>query len=521
MSAQHDEMGDMSMLDLFRIEAENQTASLTSGLLAIERAPASPGQLEELMRAAHSLKGAGRSGGIDAAVQVAHVMEECFVAAQNGTLALRQREIDALLAGVDLLSRIAKEPDAQIDVDRVANTLSAILESGVPAASEFAVTDFNKANDEPKPSPAPENSTRVLRVTADNLNRLLGLAGEALVEARWPRPFADGLLRLKRMQADLGKSLENLRDSIGPEKLSEQAGTRLSDALRQVSECRQFLADRLSDIDRFDRRSANLSHRLYREVLDCRMRPFSDGIQTFPRMIRDLARSLGKEARLEIVGETTEVDRDVLEKLEAPLTHLLRNALDHGIESPGDRISKGKAVEGVIRLEARHASGMLLIIVSDDGHGIDLDALRDAIVARNLTTAGIAEKLSETEMLDFLFLPGFTMKEEVTEYPRFAGLGFDAGVGNVEAGARDDSRHLPAWRGSAFPVATATHVVGAPHVAGGGDRRAVCVSAGAHSSHAKTAEGKNRVAGRPAAFRARRPAHRPCHGASGSRSRRS
>src|SRR5205085_9578234 len=121
----------------------------------------------------------------------------------------------------------------------------------------------------------------------------------------------------------------------------------------------------------------NLSHRLYREALASRMRPFSDGIQGFPRLVRDLARSLGKEIRLQIVGAATQVDRDILDKIEAPLTHLIRNAADHGIESAQERA--GKPVEGTLRLEARHSAGMLMITVSDDGKGIDATALRQTI----------------------------------------------------------------------------------------------------------------------------------------------
>ncbi len=189
-------------------------------------------------------------------------------------------------------------------------------------------------------------------------------------------------------------------------------------------ECRQFLTDRLTDLETFDRRSVNLSHRLYEEALACRMRPFADGIHGFPRMVRDVARSLGKEVKMEIVGETTRVDRDVLEKLEAPLTHLLRNAVDHGIESPEQRVLAGKPVLGSMQLEARHCAGMLQVIVSDDGGGIDPEVLREALVKKKLTTAEVAAKMSDAELFEFLFLPRFTLKEAVTEISG-RGVGLD------------------------------------------------------------------------------------------------
>jgi two-component system sensor histidine kinase and response regulator WspE len=140
--------------------------------------------------------------------------------------------------------------------------------------------------------------------------------------------------------------------------------------------------------------------------------------------VRDLGRSLGKRVKLEIVGASTQVDRDILEKLDAPLGHLLRNAVDHGIEAPEERLAAGKPAEGTVRLEARHSAGRLQILVSDDGRGIDLDRLREAVVARKLSNAETAARLSESELLDFLFLPGFTLKDRVTEISG-RGVGLD------------------------------------------------------------------------------------------------
>src|SRR5206468_9716920 len=167
----------------------------------------------------------------------------------------------------------------------------------------------------PGPSPlAPlsarqhEPPDRVLRLTAENLNRLLGLAGESLVESRWLRPFSESMQRLKRMQADLERTLAGLRQSLAGENLSEASRARVNELFRQAAETREFLGDRLQELDLFDRRSAHLSNRLYLEVLRTRMRLFSEGTRRFPRMVRDLARSLGKQARLEITGENTQVD---------------------------------------------------------------------------------------------------------------------------------------------------------------------------------------------------------------------
>ncbi len=470
------------MLELFRVEAENQTSILSNGLLDLERGSAKPRSFEALMRAAHSLKGAARIVNLQSAEQIAHALEDCFVAAQKGKLLFQHSEIDVLLRGVDLLALLAKEPQTDLSLwerDHAAEIrallslqqkliaagskdVSAELAPGPPGAralrSERAkdptslpstpaplvrASGRGVASAKPPLAPIaegvakselaaqalalrqPETAERVLRLTAENLNRLLALAGESLVESRWLRPFADSLQRLKRHHMDLSQQLERLRQALEDEHLTERSKTYFSDLLRQVADSQQFLSERMQELDMYDRRSAHLSQRLYLEVLRTRMRPFSDGARRFPRMVRDLARALGKEIRLEISGENTQVDRDILERLETPLAHLLRNAVDHGCEPPEMRRQLGKPAECCLRLEARHSAGVLLVSVADDGAGVDLERVRREIVEKRLTTPAVARKLTESELLDFLFLPGFTLKETVTE---ISGRGFGLDV---------------------------------------------------------------------------------------------
>lgn len=437
-----DNLRNLSMQDLFRVEAENQATLLTSGLLELERAPASAEQLESLMRAAHSFKGAARIVNLNPAVQVAHAMEDCFVAAQHGRLTLQQEHIDVLLRGVDWLTEIAKQSEqaipawqqeqgAKIEVwlakiraftpPRTPQEVAPVkLET--PASGDTAL--YKTADIQPPVEIKVSEPDRYLRLTAENLNRLLALAGESLVESRWLRPFSESMQRLKRMQTDLETTLETLRLQCDGENLSEPTRARFNQLSNQVTESRHYLNERLQELDLYDRRSASLSNRLYLEVLRTRMRPFGDGAHRFPRMVRDLARSLGKQVRLELHGETTQVDRDILDRLEAPLAHLLRNAVDHGCEMPEERARHGKPREATIRLEARHTAGMLQLIVADDGTGLDTRRVREVIVRRKLTTPAVAEKMTESELLQFLFLPGFTLRDTVTELSG-RGVGLD------------------------------------------------------------------------------------------------
>jgi len=441
------DLSQLSMQELFCAEAETQSQVLTAGLLALERNPTAADHLEACMRAAHSLKGAARIVDIGAGVTLAHAMEDLFVAAQHGRIALKQEQIDRLLQGVDLMLAIAKTPGSVPSqaLDLFVSDLGRILSNDGAAAlaqsndGATAVADSTAAPDLPAPATPPEGteptathrveaareaSDRVLRVTVDNLNRLLGLAGESLVESRWLNPFGRSLLRLKRLHYESAKAIDSLREALPPQMLDERAQAAMHDAQRRVLACQQFLADRLIELEVSDRQSTNLAHRLYDQALACRMRPFADGVIGFPRMVRDVGRSLGKQVRLEIVGAATQVDRDILEKLEAPLGHLLRNAVDHGIETPDERRAAGKAAEGMVRLEASHSAAALHIVVADDGRGIDLNKVRETVVKRRLANAEIANKLSENELLEFLFLPGFTMKKEVTEISG-RGVGLD------------------------------------------------------------------------------------------------
>ncbi len=441
------------MIELLQLEVENQGIVLTENLLALEQNPTDASRLETLMRAAHSLKGAARMVNCDEAVGVAHELEDVFVAAQKGSLVLLSEHVDVLLRGVDLLHRIAQASDNEIeaeksdrrhDVQQFLMDLAEVrLDDPTEAIKKFyksphaedtmfwdvgasasegaaAITTHAKEIDEKK-----QKHQRFLRVTPENLNRLLALTGESLVESRRLIPFFESLLRLKRQHSDLAQIFDKVRESLSRERIGEQADAQVVQARAQLALCREHLSTRLLELEEFHRRSTNLSHRLYDEALACRMRPFADGVHGFPRMVRDLARDLGKQARLEIQGQETLVDRDILEKLEAPLTHLLRNAIDHGIELPAARRAAGKPEEGIIRLEARQSAGNLLTSVSDDGCGIDLPELRNAIIQKQLTTAEATEQMSESELLEFLLLPGFTMKLTVTEISG-RGVGLDA-----------------------------------------------------------------------------------------------
>lgn len=445
-----EQMRDASLLELFSLEAEAQTQVLSAGLLALERNPTQADQLEACMRAAHSLKGAARIVGVDAGVSVSHLMEDCLVSAQEGRLYLQPEHIDALLQGTDLLMRIATPGSANAgpqDVDAYVALMNRLLDPNAISARvtppEFdgpqqllastpdTPTVVFSEPQQPEPEPAPrsrrltESGERVLRVTAQRLNSLLDLSSKSLVETQRLKTWLVNLQRLKRMQGNSLRALDTLSEQLKEVGLSHEAEEALIEARRILAGSQQLFSEQNAELDEFSWQASQRAQLLYDTALACRMRPFADVLVGQERMVRDLGRALGKHIRLEIEGEKTQVDRDVLEKLEAPLTHLLRNAADHGIEMPEQRLLAGKPVEGVIRLRISHQAGLLVLDLSDDGAGVDLDRLRHAIVARKLSTAETVAQLSEEELLSFLFLPGFSLRDTVTEVSG-RGVGLDA-----------------------------------------------------------------------------------------------
>ena len=449
------------------------------------------------MRAAHSVKGAARIVAIDAAVQLAHVMEDCFVAAQKHTVTLEADQVDVLLVGVDQLLNISQLEPGDLNnwlrehAQEIATTreeISAILTPGsapkvkaqrpiqqvdtataeitapqeqresdiIPVSNQALATTTPKELAKTTPShlePINQSTTaqlapaadRVVRVSAENLNRIMGLAGESLIEANWLQPFADSLIILRKRQLELSKILENLQNAPSSSQVIQDSDKYIEAARQKERECREILGDRVNELELFARRTASLSDRLYREVISSNMRPFTDGVQGFARMLRDLARKLGKQVTLEIIGKSTPVDRDILKKLEAPLTHILRNSVDHGIEMPEERLAAGKPAEGTVKLEAVHRGGMLSITISDNGRGINPDWLRQKVVSKNLTTAEMAAQLTDSELMEFLFLPGFSTAKQVTEISG-RGVGLDIAKsmaqevgGNVRASSQPGS----------------------------------------------------------------------------------
>jgi len=428
---------DHGMLELFKLESETQANVINANLLKLENEPDNGAIIEPLMRAAHSIKGAARMIGLDIIVNLAHLMEECFVNTQKGTVTLTRSSIDLLLHCNDILGAIPKLSTTDIPawlndksddinsclplLDDLSNNLDIDTKS-ITSIHDSLENETSIQSTEIKRNKDPHDNS--IRIQSTQLNKMLAISNELLVSQHWLQEHQHSLLRLKKQQTNLAGRFQKLKQELDDIEISDEIFSILLETDNAIEQCRNSLAEDISQVDEFDRKSLVLSSRLNQEVTACRMRPFRECTVGFERMVRDVSHNLDKKVHLDINGLDTLVDSDILDSIEAPLTHLLRNAIDHGIELPLIRTSHNKPEHGTIKLHAYHNSGKLNITITDDGQGIDLENLKNKIIKKGLINQEMANKLSESELLDFLFLPGFSTKDNVTEISG-RGVGLD------------------------------------------------------------------------------------------------
>ncbi|MFO0805387.1 MAG: hybrid sensor histidine kinase/response regulator [Gemmataceae bacterium] len=399
------------VFDLFREELRSHLATIAASL---------DGASDDALEAVRQLRGSARLLKLPAFDAVFEVMANGVrVLPDAAVAAWIQHAVDVLASGIACDPELFPDWLASVEpqLHQVTAALGGVKPPPPPQPEPVKPTA-------PVAKPQAVSADGVVRVTAQSLNRLMGLAGESLVQARWLNAFSTSLAKLKKQHEHLAGMLDDTQQAASAGRAPDQLAALLAEARRHADSCRAELTGTGSDFDEHAARAENLNARLYREVIASRMRPFADGLHGLARTVRDMARSLGKQAKLEVIGEATDVDRDVLEKLEAPLAHLIRNAVDHGLEPPDQRAAACKPATGVVRVEARHRAGMLSVTIADDGRGVDLEKLRRKIVERGLSSSELVKQMNEAELLEFLFLPGFSTAGAVTEYSG-RGVGLD------------------------------------------------------------------------------------------------
>ena len=494
------DLGGFSMFDLFQTEVQQHCACLADGLIALEQNASDPKMVEPLMRAAHSVKGAARIINLDGAIGLAHSMEECLVRIQKGIEKPTGSRIDELLRGSDILRSLAdhkSEDEARAWLEQEAGPISALAEAlnlppkadvsaavviapaaipvapaaipvapaATPAPTVVKVATPPAATPSAASAPSAASDAAVL-VSSSSLERLLQLSGEALVEARRLESIRRTLTRAKIAQRQLTAALDSL----------QVTGRHAGDAMTAVATSRDALDEALHQVEDHLRRGEELASALHNEAVSSRMRPFGDACGGLARSVRDVARTLGKEVRLIIAGEQVPVDREILRQLEAPLGHLVRNAIDHGIESPEERVAAGKTRQASLRVEARHHAGSLIVEVREDGRGIDRTNLRARIISKKLSDASIVETLGDAELFDFLFLPGFSTAAAVTDISG-RGVGLDVVQSMAHSvGGSIEVRSSPAGTSFAMRLPVTLSVVRAAVISIAGETYALALA---------------------------------------------
>jgi len=480
MSMSNDELQQL-LLATFADQAKEQLQTINERLLSLEEAEGDEKGplLEEIFREAHSLKGASRAVDLGRVEAVAHKLESLFSVIQKGELEANAEVFDLAYKALDALTALVEEglagTPADVDLDGLCDALMAAAEGGAspapqagePKAEEPAAPVEEPKAEEPaapveepkveepakaeaaakpaakkaaKPKKAEERDETV-RVATSKLDALMAQVGELLAARIGAEHRMAEVKTLFESLLDIEESWRKTRPARTLELALEGDETALADA-RHLVEFLERSDEKLRDVKsglgelrrKFEadsRRMAQVTTDLQDDVRRTRMLPVSTIFDTFPRMVRDMTRELSKEVKLTIEGGETEVDKQVLEQLRSPLTHMVRNSVDHGMEMPDAREAAGKAREGKVVLRAFQRAADLVIEVVDDGAGIDVEKVKAKAVEKGLITAETAEGMPEREALWLIFRSGFSTKQEVTDLSG-RGVGMDVVREHIE-----------------------------------------------------------------------------------------
>jgi two-component system chemotaxis sensor kinase CheA len=372
------------LIATFVAECDENLGTLEQLLVVMESSAGDREVIDTIFRCAHTLKGNAATLGLESITRIAHVMEDVLDKVREGKLGVSRDLVSLLLRAADRLRQLIPEALAGRDtLDASAlellERLGAAGEATGPGTKASARRERNELG-----LPAAAGGSRRIRVDMVKLDRLLNTTGELVIASGRARTMAESL------------AVDTERENI--------------------LEC-------LADIDR-------LFIELQEQVTRVRMVPAGIAFEPHRRTVRDVAEAAGKNVRLVIEGAQVEVDAAVIELIKDPLTHMIRNAVDHGIESAGTRVAAGKSSEGTISLRASHDSGAIVIEVADDGAGLDRQAILARARARGIIVPG--ETPVENEIDRLIFLPGFTTAEAVSEMSG-RGVGMDVVHRNVGA----------------------------------------------------------------------------------------
>jgi len=475
----------------FLVESKENLDLLDRELVRLEGDPRNRDTLASIFRTIHTIKGTCSFLGFTKLESVAHVGENLLSKLRDGELDLNREITTALLTMVDAIRQMLDSIESvgnegERNDQALIQTLTALQQTktgGLPAPSvspkETApgasqeATEPHAASAGPNGPTGPDSPTKVTPSPAEEQHESPSpRASEPLHDQSSPRP---------QESADGGQSPQAARSTISDasirvdvmllDKLMNLVG-ELVLARNQIVQFTNTLEE--SGLLAPSQRLNLITTELQEGVMKTRMQPIGNIWSKFPRTVRDVAVSCGKLVRIEMEGKETELDKTIIESIKDPLTHLVRNAVDHGIESPEQRAAAGKPAEGRLFLRAYHEGGQVNIEISDDGKGLDCEKIRRKAVERGLITADQAARMSEREIANLIFLPGFSTAEKVTNVSG-RGVGMDVVRTNIEriSGTVDVQSKVGTGTTVKMKIPLTLAIIPALIVTSGGDRYAI------------------------------------------------
>jgi two-component system, chemotaxis family, sensor kinase CheA len=416
------------ILDSFLVETKEIFERLGQDLLTLENGTENPELLNTIFRAVHTVKGTSSFLGFEQMTSLAHTFEDVLNKLRRGEIKINSNGMDVILEAFDLLKllleRIEQKNPEQIDLSKVIDRLRYMAEHA------GGVADKEKGEVSSRPTEATVQSQSVTvsvnpivpeSASADNQDGSSGTVAQTQNQSeRATAKQTDSTIRV-----DVGR-LDNLMNLVGELVLGRNRLTQISDVLSENQEGSQLareLSDTCTQID-------FITTELQMAVMKTRMVPIAKVFNRLPRLVRDLSKETGKEIDLEMTGEETELDKSIIEELNDPLIHIIRNAADHGVELPDVRVQHGKQARGKVKVAAAHEGNHIVISIEDDGKGMDPEKLKKKAIERGMITAAEAQEMSAREAYNLIFAPGFSTAEKVTNVSG-RGVGMDVVKTNI------------------------------------------------------------------------------------------
>jgi len=429
---------DPKMMEKFREEVDTYLLVLQQDLISIEREPQNVDYLREAMRAAHTIKGASSIMGFRQIAGVMHEVESVMVAIQQHEITLSLDLSDLLFEAIDavdnLTKGVVKNQPVTIDTERLVLRLQGVLVGSSGDSNGSSNGQADPSSGLPPelpvvlPLPGVGLPSESVRVRVERLDSLMNVASEMVISRMQNEQAVEELRRLLTAMRLRRQQLGRLREKVEREwsSLSQYEIEAEMEAVDAFDEALDELgSSTLRGFEEFNATLGTVSEELQDTVLSIRMLPIETIFGQYQRNARDLARERGKQINLVTIGGETEVDKKVLESLNEALIHLVRNAIDHGIEPGEERLRLGKLPMGMVTMRAYQQGGQVVVDVSDDGAGIDATLLKATAVRRGLLTAAAAENLSDAEAQQLIFQPGFSTARLITDSSG-RGVGMDS-----------------------------------------------------------------------------------------------